>query len=106
MNRRPDTPPPDICIGTDEQYTPKELQTIVENAFQSAGYTTQVNYPYAGCFIPNAILHHQCATDCISIMLEIHKRTYCDEEGNSIPEKLRKIELIIREIIVECVDLR
>lgn len=104
-NRRPGTPTPDICIGTDEQYTPRELQAIVENAFQSAGFTTQVNSPYAGCFIPNAILTGQCDTDCIAIMLEIHKRTYCDEEGNSIPEKLKRIETIVKNIIVDCIDI-
>lgn len=43
---KPLPPTPDICIGTDEKYTPKELQAIAENAFQSAGYTTQVNSPY------------------------------------------------------------
>ena len=105
QNRRPGTPTPDVCIGTDAQYTPKELQTIAEKAFQNAGYTTQVNSPYSGCFIPNAILTRQCNTDCIAIMLEIHKRTYCDEEGNSIPEKLREIEKAVRRIIVECVDI-
>ena len=106
QNRKPDTPTPDICIGTDEKYTPKELLTIAERAFQSAGYTTQINYPYEGCFIPNAVLTGQCDTDCISIMLEIHKRTYCDEEGNSIPEKLREIEKAVRQIIADCVDLK
>ena len=40
-----------------------------------------------------------------ALMLEIHKRTYCDEEGNSIPEKLREIETIIREIIVSCTNI-
>ncbi len=62
-------------------------------------------YPYAGCFIPNAILTHQTTTDCIAVMLEIHKRTYCDEEGNSIPEKLREIENAVHRIIVDCVNL-
>ena len=104
-DRKPILPTPDICIGTDEKYTPKELITIAEKAFQSAGYTTQINSPYAGCFIPNAILTHQSDTDCIAIMLEIHKRTYCDEEGNSIPEKLREIEKAVRRIIADCVEL-
>ena len=105
QSRKPTPSTPDICIGTDEKYTPKELQTIVESAFRSAGYTTEINYPYSGCFIPNAVLTGQCDTDCVAIMLEIHKRTYCDAEGNSISEKLRKIELTVREIITGCVDL-
>lgn len=102
---QPDTPTPDVCIGTDDRYTPKELTERVERAFRAAGYTTRFNYPYTGCYIPNTILKGESTTDCIAIMLEIHKRTYCDEDGNSIPEKLRKLETTVRHIICDCVDL-
>ena len=103
---QPDTPTPDVCIGTDERCTPKELTERVERAFRNAGYTTKINYPYTGCYIPDTILKGESETDCIAVMLEIHKRTYCDEDGNSIPEKLREIEKAVRQIIVDCVDIR
>lgn len=98
-------PTPDICIGTDERYTPNQLTQIVQTAFENAGYTTKLNYPYTGCYIPNAILKGESTTDCIAVMLEIHKRTYCDEDGNSIPEKLKKLEMTVRQIICGCVEL-
>ena len=103
---KPNTSTPDVCIGTDEHYTPQELTERVQRAFQRAGYTTQINYPYTGCYIPNTILKKESSTDCAAVMLEIHKRTYCDEEGNSIPEKLRKLETTVRQIICDCVDLK
>ena len=102
---KPNTPTPDVCIGTDERYTPQELTERAERAFQNAGYTTQLNYPYTGCYIPNTILKGESTTDCAAIMLEIHKRTYCDEDENSISEKLRKIETTVRRLICDCVDL-
>ena len=72
----------------------------------TAGFSIGFNYPYAGCYIPNTILSGESATDIAAIMLEFHKRTYCDQYGQSDPEKLRKLELIVRQIIVDCVDLR
>ena len=38
-------------------------------------------------------------------MLEFNKRIYCDEDGNSIPEKLAVIRETIRQVIVDCVEL-
>ena len=102
---KPNHPTPDICIGTDERYTPNQLTQTVQTAFENAGYTTGINYPYTGCYIPNTVLKGESSTDFIAVMLEIHKRTYCDEDGNSIPEKLRKLETTVRQIIVDCVEL-
>lgn len=99
-------PSPDLCIGTDDRYTPPELIEIVRKRFTEAGFSISFNYPYAGCYIPNTILSGESSTDLVAIMLEFHKRTYCDQYGQSDPEKLRKLELIVRQIIVDCVDLR
>jgi len=38
-------------------------------------------------------------------MLEFHKRTYCDQNGQPIPEKTKGIEEMVRQIIVDCVTL-
>ena len=96
---------PDLCIGTDERYTPPELRRIVEQRFQEAGFSTAGNYPYAGCLVPNALLSGKSACDCAGIMLEFNKRVYCDEQGNSIPEKLAAIRNVIRQVLCDCVEL-
>lgn len=90
---------PDLCIGTETQYTPPELAEAVRRRFSEAGFTTDFNYPYAGCLIPNAVMSGRSGTDCAAVMLEINKRTYCDREGRSIPEKLERIEGIVRRIL-------
>ena len=98
-------PTPDLCIGTDNRFTPPELTKIIRRRFTEAGFSIGFNYPYTGCYIPNTILSGESKTDMVAIMLEFHKRTYCDQNGHSILEKLRKIEMIICQIIVDCVDL-
>ncbi len=69
-------PTPDICIGYDPEYTPQELVVFVSDAFCEAGYSVAVNYPYSGTFVPGAVMAGRSGCDCISIMIEVHKRTY------------------------------
>ena len=100
-----DHPTPDLCIGTDDRFTPPELTEIVQKRFTDAGFSIGFNYPYTGCYIPNTVLSGECSTDLVAIMLEFHKRTYCDQNGQPIPEKTKGIEEIVRQIIVDCVTL-
>ena len=99
-------PTPDLCIGTENRFTPPDLKEIIRKRFTEVGFSVGFNYPYAGCYIPDTILSSESSTDLAAIMLEFHKRTYCDPNGRSIPEKLRKIEMVVRQIIADCVDLR
>ena len=98
-------PTPDLCIGTDVLFTPPELIEIVQKRFTEAGFSIGFNYPYAGCYIPNTVLSCKCSTDLVAIMLEFHKRTYCDQLGQPIPVRLKSIEEIIHQILVDCVTL-
>ena len=94
-------PPPGLCIGADERYTPPELVETVKKRYAEAGFSTDVNYPYSGCYIPNAVWYGKSSCDCIGIMLEHHKRIYCDEQGRPVPEKLARIREMIRKIITD-----
>ena len=97
-------PTPDLCIGTDDHFTPPELTAIVRKRFAEAGFTTGINYPYSGCYIPNSVLSGKSETDLVAIMLEFHKRTYCDQKGQPIPERLKSLEKVIQQIIADCVS--
>ena len=96
---------PDLCIGTDERYTPPELPEMVRRRFSDAGFGTAVNYPYAGCYVPDAVLSGTCGTDFAGVMLEFHKRTYCDDRGQPVPEKLGTLREIVQQVIADCADL-
>ena len=98
-------PTPDLCIGTDVRFTPPELIEIVQKRFTEAGFSIGFNDPYAGCYIPNTVLSGKCSIDLAAIMLEFHKRTYCDQKGQPIPERMKGIEKMIRQILADCVTL-
>ncbi len=90
---------PDICIGTDDRYTPPALTKAVRDCFEKAGFTNALNYPYSGCFVPDAVMRGESSYDCISIMIELNRRIYCDEKGESVPEKLERIQEVIQRIM-------
>ena len=91
---------PDVCIGTDPRFTPGKLAEIAEHTFNEAGFTTARNYPYSGCFIPDAALTGE--VDCNAIMLEFNKQIYCDRSGTPIPDTVKKIERIVEEFTAVC----
>ncbi len=49
-------PTPDVCIGTDPIHTPPKLLSIVRDRLEAAGLSAAINYPYQGCFVPDAVM--------------------------------------------------
>lgn len=90
---------PDVCIGTDARFTPPRLAQLTQKRFQDAGFSTALNYPYSGCYVPNAAL--QSEIDCASIMLEFNKRVYMGDIEKKNAPMMGKISAIIREIVAE-----
>ena len=96
---------PDLCIGTDGKYTPPGLLDIVKRRFSEAGLRIDVNYPYSGFFVPDCVMNGSADCDLAGIMLEFHRRAYLNEAGESDQEKTERICGVIRQIMVDCVDL-
>ena len=94
---------PDVCIGTDERFTPLSLSVIAKARFEEAGFTVAENYPYSSCYIPYPGMAE--AGRCLSIMLEFNKRVYLDGDGKVDEEKAATIRDVIRKIIIDCVFL-
>ena len=89
---------PDICIGADSRYTPPELSEMVQARFEEAGFTTALNYPYSGCYIPDTVFGRKTGCDCIGVMLEFHKRTYFGQDGNPSRDRLEKLKAIVKVV--------
>lgn len=98
-------PMPDLCIGTDERYTPPALTEIVQRRFAEAGFGMAVNYPYPGCFVPDCVMSGRSACDYIGIMLEFHRNAYLDVSGEPDPVKTERIRRVIRQIMADCAEL-
>jgi N-formylglutamate amidohydrolase len=69
---------PDICIGTDDHHTPGALLEAVKDRCRAEGLSFAVNRPFAGCIVPMA--HFGKNRNVCSIMLEVNRRLYLDEE--------------------------
>lgn len=75
---------PDICIGTDPFHTPTDLTKQMAAAFQSQGWTVEVDRPYRGTITPASRFGVDSRVG--SIMVEINRRLYMDEQmGAKLP---------------------
>ena len=94
-------PTPDVCVGTDPVFTPSELSSIVCQLFEDAGFSVELNYPYSGCFVPNAALKGE--GNCVSIMLEFHRRAYLNMDNSANEQKILLIRNTLEQIAADCV---
>ncbi len=71
---------PDICIGTDPEYTPKELIDITVKYFEALGYSVELNYPFSGTMVPSGFDNKKL----YSIMIELNRKLYLEREGENV----------------------
>lgn len=91
-------PEVDVCLGFNEDATKPSQQTIeqVAQLFRDAGYSVALNHPYSNALAPIGYIGH-------SMMIEVNKRTYMDEQSikkNSGFAKLKEtIDSLYRELL-------
>jgi len=75
---------PDICIGTDEYHTPKQLADWLVNAFARSGRSVSLNSPFSGSLVAQGYYHLDKRVE--SVMIEVRRDTYMNEHtGVRIP---------------------
>lgn len=84
---------PDICIGTDLNYTPKELINITVKYFESLGYSTKLNSPFSGTMVPSGFSEKKL----YSIMIELNRKLYLKWEGETV-KKTAHFEVLKSQI--------
>ena len=94
---------PDVCIGTDPKYSPQPLVEIVEKHLKRENISFAENYPYEGCFVPNAVLKSKGHRDFAGFMIEVNKRFYCDRNGDVIEGRILQLRQIMEKILVDCI---
>lgn len=87
-NQSPDRP--DICIGTDSFHTPDVLDKKCIQVFQEKGYSVKLNEPFSGTMISRT--HKQKNKDVHSIMIEVNRSLYMDENTGEKKSKYEKIK--------------
>ena len=91
---------PDICLGVDSYHTPDSLVDLLKNEFTALGYSVDINRPYAGSIVP--LKFYQKDKRVQSIMIEINRSVYMDEEsGNQLggfEQMLQQIPKILNSL--------
>jgi len=88
---------PNICIGTDSFHTPDWLQDRTLDLFQKAGYSVEVNRPYAGSIVP--LDYYQVNRRVASIMIEINRRRYMNEVSGLKSPEFKRVEDNISTVV-------
>jgi N-formylglutamate amidohydrolase len=88
---------PDFCIGTDAAHTPALLKANTESFFSDRGYSAAINYPYSGALVP--LKHYKKDNRVHSIMIEVNKRLYLENETRNKLNSFEKANGILTELI-------
>ena len=88
---------PDFNIGTDSYHTPKHIIDESINYFESNGYTLGVDTPYSGSIVP--MEYYQKEPRVTSIMLEVNRGLYLEENTNEKSDKYFKTKEIVQGYI-------
>lgn len=90
---------PDICIGTDDFHTPKELLDLTYEFFKYFNLTVALNNPYSGTIVP--IEYYGQNKNVQSIMIEINRKLYLKDGTNKKSKNYKEIKLLIKNYFNE-----
>jgi N-formylglutamate amidohydrolase len=85
-----DTIYPDICIGFEDYHKDNRVVAIIQDLFKN--FNVSLNKPYTGSLVP--INYYKKNPKVKSVMIEINKKLYLNEEQNISTSGLKIIELI------------
>ena len=94
-------PRPDICVGSSSHNTPLWLLERCMEQFRNRGYSVSIDFPYAGCLVPNRFLGDPRVP---AIMLEINRGLYLKPASRdvyrlgNVPLKLARFDMIRNDI--------
>ena len=94
------TPRPDICIGTDNFHTSKEIADYFYNAFSELGYKVGINNPFCGTIVP--LKFYKKNKNVNSVMLEINRSLYMNEVTGKKNKNFMRVKRNIEQVVSLC----
>jgi N-formylglutamate amidohydrolase len=88
---------PEICIGTDSFHTPPGLCDIAVKCFADAGYSVEVNLPFAGALTP--LKHYGKEQRVKALMIEVRRDLYMDEATGEKNDNFKVVRSIVQMTI-------
>lgn len=99
LNQQADRP--DICLGTDSFHTPQQLIDDCTELFRNAGFSVEVNHPYAGTMVP--LKYYGKDNRVSSILIEVNRRVYLRDEPVDLTRTAGFFEL--QQLICQLINL-
>ena len=93
---------PDYCIGADSFHTPASLVESAKQFLESMGYTVAVNYPFSGSMVP--LSHYRKDKRVSSLMLEVNKRLYLNNEMTSKSSEFTRVKACISQLLKSFIE--
>ncbi len=87
---------PDICLGTLQEHTPRELVDEVASLVEGRGLTFSENEPFAGSMVPLKLYGD---TRVSSVMIELNRKLYMDESTGEQSSNFRQTQDLVAEML-------
>jgi N-formylglutamate amidohydrolase len=92
---------PDICVGTDTFHTPAWLGELAARLCREAGWSVEMDRPFAGALVPGAFYGIDARVR--AIMIEVNRGLYLDESTATASPGLdtcrKELATIVRALI-------
>ena len=88
---------PDFNIGTDPFHTPQELIALSKTFFNEKGFSVGIDWPYKGTIVP--LTHYKKNKNVTSIMLEVNRSLYLNENSHSRSKHYQKTKEIVQDYL-------
>jgi N-formylglutamate amidohydrolase len=95
---------PQFCLGTDPYHTPEDLIQLIRDFFKEINLTTEINKPFPGCYVPIKFLHQENRVK--SIMIEINRELYMNEDTGEKNDSFSDIKNIIRNLVCQIITTK
>lgn len=79
------------------------LRDFLISGFEERGYRVMENYPFSGTLVPMKYYHSD--DRLLSVMIEVNRKLYMDEETGRKNEYFEKVRTDIREVLAELLGL-
>lgn len=93
---------PRVCMGTDPDSTPRELERRIAARLREADLPFAVNDPFSGTFIPGAARR---GADVIAVTLAFDRGLFHHEDGTPSEERAEQLRALVDRIVTDCADL-
>ena len=89
---------PEICLGSDEYFTPGALLAAAEDYFTRKGLYVAVNTPFAGAIVPEPFYSGRDKR-VRSLMIEVNRSLYMNEKTGEKTGSFYEVQNILREFL-------